>query len=131
VFTGQDVGISAVSEKISLVSFMSCDLAFFDHQNPGASSAPQIPSVLSVRNNPFRQELWRRYKAGETILGLPSNAGWLLSVSTTHRGQVTYLSGSDPDRSGSGCVTRNSTHLNYLEIFFGAEHLTRGIPATS
>ena len=52
VFAGQDVGISEVSEKIWLVSFMSYDLGFFDHesgrvecaQNPfGAKVLPMCP----------------------------------------------------------------------------------------
>ena len=52
VFAGQDVGITEVSEKIWLVSFMQYDLGFFDHesgrvecaQNPfGAKVLPMCP----------------------------------------------------------------------------------------
>jgi hypothetical protein len=65
VFAGQDVGISEVSEKIWLVSFMSYDLGFFDHesgrvecaQNPfGAKVLPMCPAGINrypcVRNGP-------------------------------------------------------------------------------
>jgi putative transposase len=52
VFAGQDIGITEVSEKIWLVSFMSYDLGFFDHEsgrvecaeNPfGAKVLPMCP----------------------------------------------------------------------------------------
>jgi putative transposase len=32
VFAGQKVGIKQVSEEIWLVSFMDCDLGYFDHE---------------------------------------------------------------------------------------------------
>jgi hypothetical protein len=52
VFAGQDVGITEVSDKIWLVSFMKYDLGFFDHEtgrvecaeNPfGAKLLPMCP----------------------------------------------------------------------------------------
>jgi len=40
VFAGQNVGITEVSEKIWLVSFMQYDLGFFDHESGRVECAP-------------------------------------------------------------------------------------------
>ena len=39
-FAGQDVGTREVTEIISLISFMHCDLGFFDHQTGRVECSP-------------------------------------------------------------------------------------------
>ena len=47
VFAGQNVGIKEVSDKIWLVSFMHCDLGFFDHET----------CRLEAADNPFEAKV--------------------------------------------------------------------------
>jgi putative transposase len=47
VFAGQNVGIRQVAEKIWLVSFMHCDLGFFDHET-GRVECAQNPFEAKV-----------------------------------------------------------------------------------
>jgi hypothetical protein len=49
VFAGQNIGITEVSEKIWLVSFMQYDLGFFDHESGLGGWLTSISIASSVR----------------------------------------------------------------------------------
>jgi hypothetical protein len=72
VFSGQDVGILEVSEKIWLVSFMQYDLGFFDHQSGRVECAPNPfgAKVFLAGINPMCPERTVESMVGVTDLNL-------------------------------------------------------------